>query len=142
MDRKEFLKTVWEKALRPILLIAIIFYCVKFLYNVFIESGTARFVTILILGFGILLLTAFLLGQVFKSMVTRINAALPESIKLGTRIIGKFLNYISPIILGMIVYHFWQEDWKIAALVLSALLIQRFTEIIKEEKQTTMAKKF
>ncbi len=40
----------------------------------------------------------------------------------------------------MIIYHFWKEDWIMAAIVLGVLLIQRIVEIIKEEKQaTTMA---
>lgn len=140
MDRKEFLITVWRKGVIPILLIGIIFFCVKFLYNVFAESGTERFVTILILGFGLLMLTMYLIGLIFKSLMGKLSSILPEPIKLWIRVIGKILNYISPIILGMIVYHFWKEDWIMAAIVLGVLLLQRIVEIIKEEKQATTTK--
>lgn len=142
MDRKEFLITVWKKGVKPILLIIIIFFCGKFLYNVFSESGSERFLTILIIGFGLLMLIAYLIGQLFKSLTKKLNSILPEMVKLWIRVIGKFLDYISPIILGMIIYHFWKEDWVIAAIVLGILLIQRIVEIFKEEKHgTTMAKK-
>ena len=38
----------------------------------------------------------------------------------------------------MIIYHFWNEDWIMAAIVLAVLLIQRIVEIIKEEKLATV----
>ncbi len=81
------------------------------------------------------MLTAYLIGQLFKSLITRIYSTFADSVKSWVRIIGKFLNYISPIILGMIIYHLWKEDWKTAAIILGILLFQRLTEIIKEEKQ-------
>lgn len=137
MDRKAFLITVWKKGLKPLLLIAVIFFCLKFMYNVFMESGTERFLTLLILGFAVLWITADLLGRMFKSARTKMKTRLPESTKHWIRIMGKFLNYVAPLILGMIIYHFWQEDWKAAAFVLSILLMERIISIIREEKQVT-----
>lgn len=135
MDRKTFLITVWKKALKPLLLIAVIFFCLKFMYNIFMESGTERFLTILILSFAVLWISAHSLGQIFKAARTKIYARLSASTKRWISIIGKFLNYVAPLILGMIVYHFWQEDWKAAVFVLGLVLIERITLIIKEKKQ-------
>jgi hypothetical protein len=110
---------------------------VKFLYNVFSESGTERFVTILTLGFGLFVLIMYLIGLLFKSFTDKLNSIIPESVKLWIRALGKILNFMSPIILGMIIYHFWNEDWIMAAIVLTVLLIQRIVEITKEEKSKT-----
>jgi hypothetical protein len=59
---------------------------------------------------------------------------LPKIIKFWFRIIRELLNYVSPIILGIIVYHFWVEDWKITAILLGILIIQQISEIIKRER--------
>lgn len=134
MNRKEFLINVWRKGIKPILIFGVIFFCGNFLYHVIAESGTERFLTILTIGLGLLILTTYLIGQLFKSLTVKINAILPEPVKLWLRIIGNILNYLSPLILGIIIYHFWKEDWIMAAIVLGALLIQRIGEIIKEKK--------
>lgn len=134
MNRKEFLIAVWEKGIKPTLLIAVIFLSVKFLYNVITESGRERLVTILIIGLGLLILTTYLIGQLFKSLITRLNSKLPESVKLWLRISKRILDYVSPIILGVIIYYFWQEDWIMTAIVLGVLMIQRIAALIKEEK--------
>ena len=141
MDRKEFLITVWKKGIKPILIIGVIFFCVKFLYNIITENGPERFATILILGFGLLILTLSLVGLLFETLTKKVKSILPHSIKLWFRIIGKFLNYISPIVLGMIIYHFWKDDRKTAAVILGVILIQRIQEIIKEEKLDTTQNK-
>ncbi|KQC32660.1 hypothetical protein AAU57_04480 [Nonlabens sp. YIK11] len=142
MDRKEFLITVWKQGIKPILIIGVIFFCGKFIYNIFAESGTERFVTILIIGFGLLMLTAHLIGYFFNSLTEKLKTIFPEKVKIWLGVINRLLDYISPIILGVIIYHFWKEDWITAAIVLGVLLIQRIGEIIKEEKlATTMAKK-
>lgn len=98
MNRKEFIITGWKKIIIPILVIGIIFFCIQFIYNVFITSGTERFLTVLVIGFGLLMLIAYLIGNLFKSLSEKINAILPEPVKLWLRIINKFLNYLSPII--------------------------------------------
>lgn len=133
----EFLISVWEKGIKPILLIGIIFFCIKFLFNAFTESGSERFVIIFALGIGLLLLTIHLIKMIFKSLTKKLNSILPESIKLCIRVIGKTLNYMSPIIFGIIIYHFWNENSIASVIILGILLIQRIGEIIKEEKLTT-----
>ena len=137
MNRKDFLITVWRKGLKPILLVGIIFFCVKYILNVFTESGTERFATILTLGFGLLILSIYLTNLLFTSLLEKINSILPEQIKLWIRVIGKIMDYISPIILGMIIYHFWKQNWVMSALVLGILLLERIAGIIKDEKKAT-----
>ena len=51
------------------------------------------------------------------------------------------MDYISPIILGLIIYNFWKEDWVLSALVLGVLLFERIAEIIKDEKKATTQSK-
>ena len=141
MNRKDFLISVWRKGIKPILLVGIIFFCVNFIFNVFNESGTERFATILILGFGLLILSIYLTNLFFTSLSEKINSLLPEQVKLWIRVIGKIIDYISPIILGLMIYHFWKKDWVIPAIVLGVLLLERIAEIIKDEKKATTQSK-
>ena len=141
MNRKEFLITVWEKGIQPILLIGIIFFCLKFLFTVFTESGTERFVTILIIVFGLIMLTISLIGQLFKSFTEKLYSKLPESVILWLRIVEKFLDFVAPLLLGALIYHFWKEDWMSAAIVVGVLMVQRILDIIKEEKRATIQNK-
>ena len=141
MNRKDFLISVWRKGIKPILLVGIIFFCVNFIFNVFNESGTERFATIVILGFGLLILSIYLTNLFFTSLSEKINSLLPEQVKLWIRVIGKIIDYISPIILGLMIYHFWKQDWVIPAIVLGVLLLERIAEIIKDEKKATTQSK-
>jgi hypothetical protein len=136
MDREEFLVTSWKKGLKPILLITLLIFCVFFLYKAVFENGAWRIITIALLGIGILMITANLLGELFKKAIQKIYSRLPDSAKLWIRIIRQIINYLSPIILGIIIYHFWMKDSISGVLVGGVLLIQRIAEIIKKEKES------
>lgn len=135
MDRKEFMITVWKKGIIPVILLGLIFLCGKFLFNAFAESGIERIVMIFVLGLGVLMPTAYLIELVFKSWTSKLYAILPESFKFWVRVFQKIMKYIAPIILGMIIYHFWLEDWLSAAVILGVVLIQIIADIIRQERK-------
>jgi hypothetical protein len=110
MYRKEFLKTIWKKGIKPTLLIVVIYFCVKFLINVFRDNETERFIIILALELGILFAIIYLIGFIFSSIISKINSKLPDSVKPWLKKITKVLNYIEPIISGIIFYQFWKKD--------------------------------
>jgi uncharacterized membrane protein YhdT len=141
MNRKEFfikvwngLISIWKKWIKPILLIGIIFFCIKFILKAIVENGSERVVVIVAFAIGLVVLTAHFIKIFFNSVTEKLNSILPESIKLWLRIISKTLNYISPVIFGIIIYHFWNEKSITAVIVLSLLLVHKIGEIIKEEK--------
>ena len=137
MDRSEFIKNLWKRAIQPFLLVLVAFFCIKFLINVFNENGTERLVTILVLGIVVLFTLSYLIGLLFRATVSKINAKLPKRVRFWLRIIGQIINYITPIILGIIFYHFWMKDWITASIIIGFIMIQKIIEIIKKEKQAT-----
>ena len=137
MNRKEFLITSWQKGLKPLLLVGVLVFCIKFLYKVIAESGTERMILIVLLGYGLFLLSIQLLSSLFQSVTDKFNALLPDSLKTGIRVILKILDYVSPLVLGVILYEFWKEDWITASIIMGALLVFRIAEIIKEERSGT-----
>ncbi|WP_336127155.1 hypothetical protein [Mesoflavibacter sp. CH_XMU1422-2] len=144
MNRREFfikvwntLISIWKKWIRPILLIGIIFLFVKFIFKAIVENGSERVVVIVAFVIGLVILTAHLMKIFFNSFTKKLNSILPESIKFWLRILSKILNYISPVIFGIIIYHFWNENSIKTVIILSLLLVYKIGEIIKEEKLAT-----
>lgn len=135
MDRRTFLLKIWKNLFKPIILILVIYFYFNFLYNVFTESGIERFLITLILGLGIVYVLAILLRRFVKYISRNINLKLSKPVKIWLRVLSRFLDYIAPIFLGMVIYHFGKEDWEGTAIVLGILLFEKITDIIKEEKQ-------
>jgi len=140
MDRKEFIVTVYSKGIKPVLIIIILFYCGKFLYNALFQSGEERFIMLFIFALGFIILTIYLIKQLFKTFIIKLNLVLPEYVKLWVRISLKIFEYISPIVLGAIFYHFWKQDSVSAASAIALILIQNILEIIKAEKMSAKTK--
>ena len=101
------------------------------------ENGSERVVVIVAFVIGLVILTAHLMKILFNSFTKKLNSILPESIKFWLRILSKILNYISPVIFGIIIYHFWNENSIKTVIILSLLLVYKIGEIIKEEKLAT-----
>jgi uncharacterized membrane protein YhdT len=144
MNRRDFfikvwnaLISIWKKWIIPILLIGIIFFCIKFIFKAIVENGSERVVAIFAFVIGLVILTAHFIKMLFYSFSKKLNSILPESIKLWLLIISKTLNYLSPVIFGIMIYHFWNEKSITEVIILSLLLVHKIGEIIKEEKLAT-----
>lgn len=130
MNRKDFLITLWKNGMQPILMIGGVFICLNFLYHVFTESGTERFLTLFVVGVGLLILVIQLLSQLFHSWLESVSATFPDSIKFWLNIIRKTIDYLLPTVLGMVIYRTWMEDREAVAIVLAVLLLNRIRDII------------
>jgi hypothetical protein len=134
MDRKDFLNQLWNRLFRPIIILTVIYYSVKFLISVFNENGTERHLTVIILSFTILFALAHLMGEFLHKIRERIYAKLSNNVKFKLRIVGKIGNYLALLILGAVLYKFWEKDALLASILIILLLIDRINNIIKEEK--------
>lgn len=114
-------------------------FLIQFLYKIIAEKGDERMVTVVVLSLVLIFSVAYFLGLFFKSVLSEIKAKLPESSKLWFRVIGKILDYIFAIILGMVIYHFWLEDWKFTAFIFSILFIQNVVDIVSAERKKVEA---
>jgi predicted PurR-regulated permease PerM len=137
MNRKEFLKDLWRKFFKPLLILAVLIYSVMFLIKIFTQNGTERFIAILIIGLVILSALSYLLGFVFKNLINKIKSRLSEKSLRFVNIIGKIINYLLPIALGMLIYHSWQENNTSAIEFFGAILIFQIVDIVRKEKPAT-----
>lgn len=49
MDRKEFLKILWNKLFKPLLLLGVLFFSARFLIKIITQNDTERLIAILVL---------------------------------------------------------------------------------------------
>jgi len=134
MDRKDFLKQLWKRLIKPIIILTVVYFSVKFLISVFNENGTERLLTIVILSLTILFTLAYLLGELLSKMTEIIYAKLSDKVKFKLRIIGKISDYFAVLILGAVLYKFWTKDAILASILIILLLADRINNIVKEEK--------
>lgn len=134
MDRKDFLKQLWKRLFRPVIILTVVYYSVTFLISVFNENGTERLLTIIILSLTILFTLAYLTGELLSKIRERIYTKLSNNVKFKLRIIGKISDYLAVLILGAVLYKFWTKDAILASIFIILLLVDRINNIIKEEK--------
>jgi hypothetical protein len=141
MDRKEFLKTLWYKFFKPLILLGVLIFSVRFLIRIFTQNDTERLIAIIVLGLVILSSLMYLIGVTFTSLKDSIISRLSEKTLNVLRILGKVLDYILPIAFGMITYHSWQEGATAAVGFFGVILILQIIEIVKKEKLATTLNK-
>ena len=137
MDRKEFLKVLWFKLFKPILLLGVLIYSIRFLIQVFTQNDIERIITIIVLGLVILSSLSYLIGLVFKNATNQIQSKLSDKLLDNIRICAKVINYLMPIALGMVIYYTWQRDGSSAVGFFGAFLIFQIIEIVRKEKLAT-----
>ena len=142
IDRKEFIKILWLKVFKPLLLLGVLIFSLRFLLRIFTQNDTERVISIIFLWFVILSTLSYLFGLILKKTINHIKSRFSEKSLQLLKMIGKVLDYILPIALGMIIYKFWQENNISTIGFFVALLIFQIIEIVRKEKlATTMAKK-
>lgn len=137
MDRREFLTNVWKYGVRPILLIIILYFSLKFLVNfivnLFNENSGERVIIFLVLGITVLLITAHFIGIIFNKIIVSIHNILPEPIKNFIKVFKKIVTLLFPILLGILIYYFWNEDLRYVIFIF-IVVIEQIIVIIRKKK--------
>ncbi|MFT5600929.1 MAG: hypothetical protein ACI9N1_001166 [Flavobacteriales bacterium] len=133
MNRRGFCKNIWYKAIKPILLIVLIYLSIIFLTDLVTSAYENRGFIIFLVSICIIYFSISLIGTLFILSLVKLQDQFSEKWKLRLRIIGKFLSYLYPLILGVMLYQFWLEDWITASFLISFLLIQELRTCIASE---------
>lgn len=134
MDRKEFLRITWNKAIKPILIILLVAFILRYIFRVFTEYGTERFITISIFGFAFLGIISYVVGVLFSKSLILLKSKLTDKARFQLRVIQKIFNFIGTIAFGALLYHFFLNDWIQATIISGLCLILYTIDIIKKEK--------
>ena len=109
MTRKEFLTQVWKKGFRPLLILAVTYFFLKFFISIFTENGPERLSVLMILFVIVLFTVLSFTGVLFYKIRNKIYERLSAKTQYYLKIIGKFINYSSVLILGIFIYYLWEK---------------------------------
>lgn len=112
MDRRAFLKSLWNKLVKPLLILGVLIFSINFLIDVFKEISNERMILIIIIGFIILSIIIYFVNLYLK----------------------KIIDLLFPIALGAFIYLIWQTDNMVSIGFFGIYLIIKISDIIKKEK--------
>ncbi|MFM7022274.1 MAG: hypothetical protein ACKOXB_04795 [Flavobacteriales bacterium] len=127
MERIEFLKLLWRKAFKPILILLTVIWFIQFLLNAYIENGAERLFVFLILIILIVFLVAHFTGEIFRSALRKIK--LSDGMKTKLEIARQLGNYFVSLALGASLYMLWKEDIFLVCIFLGAILIDKISSL-------------
>jgi hypothetical protein len=125
---------IWKRLIIPIAIIGIAYLSIKYFILFFNENGIEKSVTTLIL------LLAAIIGILHLILFAIVRILGPEKThpKTNNRArkfnqFRKSINYITPFALIAILYHFWQNDWFLGAIIVSILLLDRMNDLLRKD---------
>lgn len=134
MDRKDFLKQLWKRLFKPIIILILIYFSIKFLIIVFRDNGTERFSIIVFFSLIILYFLIYFLGQSIDKLKEKLTTHLSDKAKFRMKMIGKIIDYFAILLLGVVLYKFWKEDVFLASILTATLIVDKIKAIIEEKK--------
>jgi hypothetical protein len=107
MNRKEFLKTVWMKGVKPLVKLLLALYCLNFFYKVITEAGGERTVVILLLSISSFIILVHILDLIFKSLKAKLVSSIPQKYLYPIHNISQLLEYFVILAYGAFLYYHW-----------------------------------
>lgn len=134
MNRKDFLKQLWKRLLKPTIILIMIYFSINFLIAAFRDNGTERFSTIVFLSLTIIYFSIYFLGELMNKLKVKVTSYLSDKAKFRMKIIGRTIDYFAVLLLGVVLYEFWKEDIFLASILTVILMVDRIKAIAKEVK--------
>ena len=132
MTRKEFITTLIEKKLKPLLFLIVLVYFIVYIFHEHNDDTNNNVVPFFNLVFSISIL--FLILGIIKYVIEIINYNLPNSIKNSLAFLSKIINLIAYIGLFFMGYFFYIEEKFIHTILILLLIIYLTYSKIKQTK--------
>ena len=132
MTRKEFITTLIEKKLKPLLFLIVLVYFVIYLFHEHNDDTNNNVVPFFNLVFSISIL--FLILGIIKYVIEIVNYNLPNSIKNSLAFLSKIINLIPYIGLFFMGYFSYIEEKFIHTILILLLIIYLTYSKIKQTK--------
>jgi hypothetical protein len=121
MTRKEFIITLIEKKLKPLLYLIVLAYFVIYIFNI-VNNDTSNDVNSI---FNLIFLVSilFLILGIIKYIIDIINYNIPNSVKNSLSYLSKIINSVSFVGLFFIAYFSYAEGKFIQTIFISSTII-------------------
>jgi len=134
MNRKIFLIELWNRYLRPVLLLIMAYFVVQFLIVMPQDNGADKYMRLAIMALVVLYALAYIFGKVLLKIMGSITIQISEKLKFKLRILGKIGAYMALLALGALYIKLWEKDAFIALVFILLHLIDKLNTIVKEER--------
>ena len=135
MDRKEFINILIQKYIKPFLIISIL--CIIIFPILFsnheIKISIISFVLFLILSLTIIFTVIYFVSNIIKKIKKIILRKLSDNALHQLSVLNKIVDYLLPIIFGILIYHAYQKDKLSAITFFGVYLLLKIRDIIKQE---------
>ncbi|MCW4468200.1 hypothetical protein OGH69_04410 [Flavobacterium sp. MFBS3-15] len=135
MDRKEFLRHIWERYLRPALVVAASLFVMYLLYyaaqDITSVLGTASAILLLVAGLVAIYVLKSFLERLWKKVFVRFSGKVQGNLITASKI----MVFIGDCILGVIIFRLWQMEWLYASLLIVMILIGKVREVSQTSRE-------
>ena len=135
MDRNEFLNKLIQKYIKPFLIISVFIIIIYPILcsNHEINISIISFVLFLILSLTIIFTVIYFVSNIIKKIKKIILSKLSGNALYQLSVLNKIVDYLLPIIYGMIIYYAYQKDKLSAITFFGVYLLLKIRDIIKQE---------
>ena len=134
MQKNKTIQLIWSRIILPLIILASLFFAIQYLFNIYQDQGTEKFVYSLVLVsalfIGVAHIVLFALRKSYEAKNTQVYKRKKRHLEKWRNIV----NYITPFVLVAMLYHFWMKGWVLATVIVAVLLFDRINELRRKNK--------
>ncbi len=134
MSQKKSIQTFWRNVLIPLIILVLLYFIGDYLLMVFNDDGTEKFIYSLVLVSSLVVGVAHIILYVARRSLEKKNSREVKQKKRRLERYRNIVNYITPFVLFAMLYHFWQKELVLAAIIVVILLLDRLNELLRGNK--------
>ena len=128
MNRIDFLKIFWKKAVIPLLIGLAIYFCINFIYQLAIFENSQPKLMLLFISLSLFVFLFLFIRTLFSNIFTEIKKRFPRFFLTRIAILNKLLNILSPFLMGIAAYYLWQNGNRFQALLVIFIIFLSLRE--------------
>jgi len=132
-ERYKF-KFDWKSTAIILAVVISLYIVVHYFWSIFVEDGTTKFVNYFILSATIFLFSAHLLLFVSRKYLEPQKSVRAKKSKRLLAKIRNVVNYLTPLILVILLYYVWEKRWIFFTLLVGVLLLDRMNDLLRKNK--------
>ncbi len=134
MTKRNKSKFDWKSAVIILAVVILLYIVVHYFWSIFVEDGTKKFVNYFILLTTVFLFSAHFLLFVLRKYLEPQKSVRAKKTKRGLAKIRNVVNYLTPLILVILLYYVWEKRWIFFTMLVGVLLLDRMNDLLRKNK--------
>lgn len=134
MTQRNKSKFDWKSAVIILAVVILLYIVVHYFWSIFVEDGTTKFVNYFILLTTIFLFSSHFLLFVLRKYLEPQKSVRAKKTKRRLAKIRNVVNYLTPLILVILLYYVWEKRWIFFTMFVGVLLLDRMNDLLRKNK--------